>query len=296
MGLIKVEFLLEQCSYRLLEYVVNTTLGTTITAGIKTVAPPSMRGIYAGAMVIVGTGASIEVVTATSVTASTFTATFVNAHPSTDPVAGATFSSGQPTTPLWSQSEMLSYLADAQNDFLTAVRPVYAIATQAITPGNAIYPNPSNAIRVERISVNGTELYDTTQTDIDWQGGYSARAGQGPFFWYQDKVGAFNFAVDPIPQVGNTARIFYSVSGSPTLGLLDTLTTPDIFWHVLVYGTLATAFSKDGETKDLSRSAYCKQRFDFSCLLASKFMEGLATRFTGPEETFEPALASMGKR
>jgi hypothetical protein len=293
MGQITAGFILQMVSNSLVEWFVNTTLGTTIVAGIQTVAPPSMRGIYQGAMVIVGTGADIEQVTVSSVTASTFTADFLSAHPSTDPVTGATFSSGQPTTPLWTQQEMLSYLVDVQNDFLSAVRPVYKIATQTLSVGVAAYPNPSDAIRVERISVNGTELWDCTQTDIDWQGGYSSRAGQGPFYWYQDKVGPFNFAVDPIPQSGFPARIFYSQLGSTSLGLLSTLTAPDIFWHILKYGVLANAFSKDGEQRDLMRSAYCQQRFDFGCLISAKFLEGLEARFRGPEETVEPMLAMM---
>lgn len=299
MGLITANFVLSMVSNSLIEFCVNTTLnpaGGAITPGIQTVTPGSMQGIYQGAMVIVGIGVGvIEVVTVTSVTTATFTATFLNAHGNLDPVTGATFSSGQPNTPLWDQSEMLDYLESVQNDFLCAVRPVYAIATQVLTVGRAAYPNPADAIRVERISVNGTELWNTTQTDIDWQGGYSARAGQGPFNWYQDKVGPFNFAVDPVPQTGATARIFYSQAGSPTLGLLSTLTVPDIFWPAMKYGVLAQAWSRDGEVKDLQRSTYCQGKFQFWQILASKFLEGMEARFTGPEETVEPLLSQMGK-
>ena len=298
MGLITAEFVLEQVSYRLLEQIVNATLnpvGGAILAGTRTVTPSNMTGIYAGAMVIVGTGTNIEVVTVISITSATFTAAFANGHPGTDPVSGATFSSGQPTTPLWSQEEMLDYLESVQNDFLCAVRPVYAIATQTLQVGIPSYPNPADAIRVERISVNGTELWNMTQTDIDWQGGYSPRAGQGPLNWYQDKVGPFNFAVDPIPQTGNTARIFYSQLGSTSLGLLSTLTVPDIFWPALSWGILSIALSKDGEVKDLGRSAIAQQKFRFWQILGLKFMEGLDARFKSPEETVEPLLAQMGK-
>lgn len=298
MGLITANFVLGIVSNSLIEYVVSTTLnpaGGAVAPGIQTVTPGSMKGIYQGAMLIVGTGGSKEVITVTSVTTATFTATFVKAHVNTDPVSGATFSSGQPTTPLWTQQEMLNYLASVQNEFLCAVRPVYKIATQTLAFGIAAYPNPADAIRVERISVAGTELWNCTQTDIDWQGGYSSRAGQQPQYWYQDKVGPFNFAVDPIPQVGAVARIFYSQLGSPTLGLADTLTVPDIFWPALKWGCLALAWSKDGEQKDLNRSSICQNKFVLWQLLGSKFLEGLDARFTGPEETVEPLLAQMGK-
>jgi hypothetical protein len=295
MGLITAGFILQMVSYRLVEYFVTTTPTAAIPAGTQVVTPLSMRGIYEGALLIVGVGPDIEVVEVTSTTTGTFTATFANTHPATDPIFGATFSSGQPNTPMWSQSEMLGYLADVQNDFLAAVRPVYAIATQGLTVGRAAYPNPADAIRVERISVNGNELWNATQTDIDWQGGYSQRAGQQPQYWYQDKVGPFNFAVDPIPQSGFTARLFYSQSGSTSLGLLDTLTVPDLFWPALVWGVCGFALSRAGEQKDLSRSGYCQRKLTFWEILAGKFLDGLEARFVTPEETVEPMLSQMGK-
>jgi hypothetical protein len=290
MGQINANFILGLVSYRLLEPVVNTNPSAPIATGIQMVTPLSMSGIYQGALLIVGTGVSIEVVDIISVTASTFTASFVNAHLATEPIYGATFPSGQPNTPLWSQEEMLQYLVDVQNDFLAAVRPVYKIATQTLSVGIAAYPNPADAIRVERLSINGTELWNATQTDIDWQGGYSARAGTQPQYWYQDKVGAFTFAVDPVPQTGYTARLFYSQSGSPTLGLLDTLTVPDLFWPALSWGVCGVALSKDGEQRDLSRSAIAQQKFTWWELLAGKFIDGIEARFMGKEETVEPLV------
>jgi hypothetical protein len=310
----------------------DTTSAVTST-GLFTVQVASISGIYSGQSLTVDTGANqeiitvisafqiaelnlvqaffakthlsgvamtsapnTEVVTVISTTNSTFTATFLNGHSGTDTVTGETSSTALPDALLWTQEEMLSYLVSVQNDFLCAVRPVYAIATQLLTANNAIYPSPADAIRVERISINGTELWNMTQTDIDWQGGYSPRAGQGPFNWYQDKVGAFNFAVDPVPQVGNIARIFYSQLGSTSLGLLSTLTVPDIFWPAMKWGVLALALSKDGENKDLSRSAVCQNKFGWWCMLATKFLETLDMRFKAQEETVEPLLAGQMRK
>lgn len=63
---------------------LSTTLGTTITAGLRTVTPGSMNGIYYGRYLTVG-GTS-ETVIVTDISPTTFTATFVNNHASTDPV------------------------------------------------------------------------------------------------------------------------------------------------------------------------------------------------------------------
>jgi len=63
---------------------VNTTLGTTIAAGSQTVTPASMIGIYKG--LVLSIGGTSENVTVTAVTATTFTATFANAHSASDSV------------------------------------------------------------------------------------------------------------------------------------------------------------------------------------------------------------------
>lgn len=64
---------------------VNTTLGTTIAAGTRTVTPGSMANIYVGQQLVIG-GSVSEMVTVTAVTTTTFTAVFAQAHNNTDTV------------------------------------------------------------------------------------------------------------------------------------------------------------------------------------------------------------------
>lgn len=292
MGLITPEFILEQVSYSLIEDVVQRQVnpgGVDIVSGLNTVTPTSMDSIYAGALLVIGS----EVITIISTTAATFTANFLSPHLSTDLIYGATFPSGQPDHPNYTQAEMLGYLAEAQNVFLMRVRPIYAIQEIPVVVGKRIYPCPADSIRVERVSVNAVELWDATQTDLDWQDSTWQVAPSLPRYWYQDKVGVQNFGVGPTPQVGNTARIFYSQRGSPSIGLLDSLLVPDVMAYALKYGVLAYAFNKDGEQRDPSRAAYCGRRFDFITMLAKKFMEGVQGRLRMPEETVEPLLSAM---
>lgn len=65
--------------------IVNTTLGTDIAAGTRTVTPASMSGIYPGWALRIG-GSNPETIMVTATTSTTFTAVFVNAHSSTDAV------------------------------------------------------------------------------------------------------------------------------------------------------------------------------------------------------------------
>jgi hypothetical protein len=66
---------------------INTTLGTTIAAGTRTVTPASMTSIYVGQRLWINQNATgQEIVTVTTITSTTFSAVFANAHNSADTV------------------------------------------------------------------------------------------------------------------------------------------------------------------------------------------------------------------
>lgn len=299
MGVILPVHILTDVSFALVEDVVNTTLnplGGNVAAGVNVVTPGSMAGIYEEALLVIGAGGTIEVVQVVSVTASTFTANFLKAHAAADPVFAPTFPSGQTDHPLFTQTEMLGYLAERQNEFLMRVRPVYADNQDdpiEITAGTRIYAAPDDAIRMERVSIEGKELYETTQTDLDWKERTWQNSARGPRYWYQDKVGVQQFGLGPPPKVGAEARVFYSQRGGTALDFLTPLTVPDIMTYALKWGVLGMALSKDGEQRDDARAKYCQQRFDFTAFLAGKFMDGIMARFKQAEETVEPLVGAQ---
>lgn len=61
-------------------YPVNTTVAANSAAGSVAVTPASMVGIVAGMSLVIDQGAQQETVVVASITATTFTAPFVNAH------------------------------------------------------------------------------------------------------------------------------------------------------------------------------------------------------------------------
>lgn len=67
---------------------VDTTLGSTIAAGTRTVTPGSMANIYVGQQLRIGEVSALtaETVVVTAVTSTTFTAVFANGHNSADTV------------------------------------------------------------------------------------------------------------------------------------------------------------------------------------------------------------------
>jgi len=303
MGAILATDIMQDVGFALIEICVNTTLnlsGGSILPGVRAVEPGSMAGIYVGAQIVVGANgaAAQEVVTVTSVTTFTFTATFVNAHPGNEPISGCTFSSGVPTYPMFTQAEVLGYMADSQNDFLLQVRPIYATAPLAITVGKKVYPAPADAIRIERASIVNTaanppsavELWNTTQTDLDlenagWPG------DQGPSSWYQDQLTYQTIGFGPPPNVGNTVTLVYSQKAVAPLGLLSTFLVPDPMTIAIKWRTLALCLSKDGEMRDPSRAAFAQAMYDLLVKISQKFMSGSDARMTAKEETVEPLAA-----
>jgi hypothetical protein len=306
MGVILVNDIMQDVGYALLEPCVNTQLnpgGGGVAAGVQTVTPGSMVGIYPGALLVVGANGSVvqEAVTVTSVTAATFTATFANAHANTEVVTGCTFPSGQPESYLFTQAEVLGYMADSQNDLLLKVRPIYAMNPLAITVGRKVYPAPADSIRIERASIvnaaatppTAVELWDTTQSDLDWEDASWVQSTLGgPTSWYQDQINFQTIGFGPPPQFGNNVTLMYSQKAVAPLGLLSTFLVPDPMTVAIKWRTLALCLSKDGETRDPSRSAFCQQLFDMLCMICAKFMSGVDARMKAAEETVEP-LASQ---
>ena len=289
-----VEQLLEDVSLVLIENPVNTTLnpaGGAILSGINTVTPGSMLGIYAGALLIIGTDGTQEIISVTSTTTATFTATFMNGHGANDAVVGATFPSGQPDHALFTQAEMIQYLADVQNDFLLKVRPVYVIGTVAMTTGIPTATLPSDCIRLERASLEGIELPTISEADAAWiNPGYG---GTGPNYVYQDGLQTQVIGLLPPPQVNDALEVFYSQRASTALTLTTTLLVPDVMTFILKYGVLERAWSKDGEVRDSDRAQYCQKMYVLWIKVVSKFMQGTLDRLKRDEETVEPVLKEM---
>lgn len=293
MGRLRACDILSDVAYSLISQPTFTQIGVSITPGVRTVPPLSMAGIYLGAQLVVGSGASLEVVTVTAVTTTTFTATFLNSHTAVDPVIGPTFPEGQPDHVLFTQNEMLQYLVDAQKDFLLKTRLIYSIETPTLLPGQ-YYNAPSRAIRIERIAVpepgalpnSGKALLNDSQSGLDlmtplWSANQNPSQ---PKTWFQDQIDTAKFGFYPPYQAGGAAEIWYSDRGPDSLTMMSTLTVPDAFCYALRYSVLQRAWTKDGEQRSPERAMYARKRYDMCVVLATRFMLGVEAALMKQEE------------
>jgi hypothetical protein len=304
-----IEELLEDIALALVEPVVNTILGknTVGDASVQTVQPRSMVGIYVGALLLAGNPLNIEQITVLSVTSTTFTAAFVNQHYASEALAGSTFPSGQLDHPLFTQQEILGYIADVQNDFLLKTRSIYGITGTFSEPPNIpvftglrFYSQPDSAIRVERIASDSGDLYETTQSDLDL-GNYAWVSDNGPpQQWFRDLIDTGVFGLYPLPVSAGSLEAWYSKRGplgnAGVLNLLSTLLIPDVMSHYVKYGVLAKCWSKDGESHNPLRAEYCQKRFDLGVVLVNRFMEGIGIQAQPKNgSTFSPMAIPSGE-
>jgi hypothetical protein len=260
-----VEQILEDVSLALIETLVNTTLGTSVTLlGQTVVTPPSMVGIYSGAYLLVDTGTDQEQITVSAVTATTFTAYFTLPHDASAPLVGATFPSGQTDHPLFTQNEILGYLADVQNDFLLKTRCIFGVTGTFSEPANLalvaqqrFYAQPPMAIRVERVArvipgVGSAPKF--TELAADLLNGVNANP-LNPAIWSQDSAHIFgplqilnNQCVSANLEVSVGCLELYTGVTLPndqfvqiTLNEFDFLADPDGFICLLMRSNLDTS-------------------------------------------------------
>lgn len=162
-----VQDVLIEISLRLVEDYVNTTITAPVAAtGSQTVAVGSLWAIYVGAQLVIDSGVNAEVITITAVdtTLNTITAVFAETHLTGVILWGATFPQQQPTDPLFTQEEMLGYLARAQNEFLSQVPAFYTLFEQTILFGNIFQTLPATATQLDRVALSTVFIPITSLT------------------------------------------------------------------------------------------------------------------------------------
>ena len=165
-GARRVNDVLIEMSNHLLVPWIYATLTAPVSSGLQTVAITTIlaANLYTGALLVVGTGATAEVVSISNFTTNSITATFTFGHALGDPVSGATFPYQHATDPVFTQTEMLGYVSRAQNEFLERCPCVMALFQQAAVPGVIQQALPPTAIELNRVAASSILIPATSLT------------------------------------------------------------------------------------------------------------------------------------
>lgn len=167
--------LMAEIGLHLLEPLTLQTLASPVNAGSAvtiTLDPSSPRTfpyapqfpttyLYPGAQVVLGWhGDDAEAVTVIEVLNGTqFIANVVNSHVAGETLFGATFPTQQPTDPIFTQDEVIGYIAQAQNEFLAKVPLIFGFfPNNLVNLGQTYQTVPGTAIELERVAVQSTPV------------------------------------------------------------------------------------------------------------------------------------------
>lgn len=275
-GYLIVNDLMSDMSYALIDNPVSTTVpGGGIAAGSQTVLVFD-KGMYVGAQIIVGViGGDAEIVTITAVVPQTsFTATFANNHAAGEPVIGATFPNRQPYDPFFLQSEIIGYISQSMNDFLTDCPLAVNVATVTVAPSAALTALPGDSMQPVRVGFNKYPLRETSQSTLDAMNyRWNVEAASKPKYYFRDKTGLQNVGITPRSNATTPLEVVYNQRSAETLGMADGFIIPDPFLLYVKYRALSMALSKDGEARSPSLSKYYDQRYSFGIKVCRNLLE-----------------------
>jgi hypothetical protein len=268
------------------EPYVDTTLTASAALGVHTVDVGSTVGVYADCQVVVanadGSSPAILTITAFDPVGLTITANFPAAYAAGSTLFAGTFSTQQPTDPIFTQAEVLSYLGRAQNEFLSKVPATYEFFENfPILLGQTFQTMPATAIEIRRVAIpdmdgNLTRLYETSQSqlsmrDPNW---YYNPEAVIPTSWYADRAGIYGWGVGPVPQANYTAELITSIRDTDTLALTDGFLVPDIMIHYVKYKAMEYMWTKDGVQASPTLAALSRQRFERGVLISQRYLRG----------------------
>lgn len=166
-------------------FIFSTLTSAVVAAGISSPSVASLgypvNALYPGAMIVVDDGTPSEeevTVTAVNVGAKTFTALFLNTHAIGATVVAATFPTQAVSgDPFFTQTEILSYIARAQHEFLAQVPHIFSMNQQTVKFGQVYQSLTCDAIEMHRVASSAPNLQLVSLTRV---GGVVTAISQSP--------------------------------------------------------------------------------------------------------------------
>ena len=325
-GFRDVNSLMIEISLHLVEPVVVTSITSSVIPGLHTVGVTSTVGMYVGAQVVIegstyseaygaggydigGYGGEIPAVitiTAFDPVGLTMTAAFPQAYSSGAIVQGGTFPTQQPTDPLFTQSEIMGYIARAQNEFLARVPLVLGFFYQNILIGQVYQTLPATAIELERVALSTadlgfgdggygdggfggepypptsplpvfTRLYEVSQQQISMADpNWFYNTGEvNPTKWFEDRTGVYGWGIAGVPQANQSVELICSIRDDEVMSLVDHFLVPDLFIHAIKFRALAYIWNKDGEQRSPGMASLMMKRFERLVMISDRYLRNM---------------------
>lgn len=275
------DLMVEICGHLVEDIVYTSLTEPAVPASPATLFVTSTLAMYPGAEVVItqpdGTQAAIISIISADPSTLTCTADLLLTYSAGATILGATFPTQQPSDPLFTQAEVLSYLARAQNEFLSKLPCIFQFSSQNVDLGVDYQALPPTAIELERVSISGTRLYEISQSqatmeDPQWQFNSSSPTPRG---YFEDRTGYYGWGLWPVPQAAFQADLITSKRGPDSLLLTDFFLIPDVLLHGTKYLALAWMWQKTGEQRSPSMARIALDHYSRTLAFATRYMDGV---------------------
>jgi hypothetical protein len=187
-------------------------------------------------------------------------------------------------TDMYTPQQLLNALNNRQRQFLKDTTCILTRVTQDSTPQVPRYALPGDSIVTRRVCWQKAPLdttvypkYSLFRTDTyaldsgmpSWSYDFS-----DPTVFHESALPTLELEIINAPIDVGTITLMYVALSTMLDGSGVKLTVPDEFAPGILYGALADMLKADGAGKDLSRAAYCEQRYEMNVQMARLLMEG----------------------
>ncbi len=183
---------------------------------------------------------------------------------------------------LWTRDELLGLATQSQDSFLYDTLLLVGIANLPVAIGDHLIALPFDWLRTVSAVWRGS---DGTITELQRADSFEADHGlptweltnASPILYMDDDVpGSLLIRIGPAPLVAGVLELLYVPAGTDLNGGGEILVLPDELSHVVKYGVLEGALSKDGRGKDAVRAQYCADRVQLAVEAAEIILKGWA--------------------
>lgn len=174
---------------------------------------------------------------------------------------------------LWAREEVLDALSQRQNRLIKETQLLTAVAPLAVAAADGRPDLPeefARAVAFAWVTAAGVwspiEIVDALQADYGRMGWPTEAAGV-PLFAYVNRLPTLTVQLIPAPAADGTLEALFTpiapaLDGDGIDDQGDLLLVPDECAHGVKYGALAVLLRKHFRATDLTRAAYCEQRYE----------------------------------
>lgn len=191
--------------------------------------------------------------------------------------AGASYASG-----IWTPTQVIQYLNQRQQKFLSESSITCAVAYQAGQSGQPRYSLPVNLVDIRRLAwANETdpmayaELPRADAWELDHgRTNWPNASAPSPEVYAEDHLPSLTVIVEPTPTDAGEMELIMVTSGLVVDGSGLFLSIPDDYTPYLAWGVRADMLSGEFEGNDPVRAAHCEARFAEGIELARILVSG----------------------